>query len=369
MKHRKNLLIVTAAVILLLFSACSKKPLELPESVTKLYQLNTEVEEARDYLQYRKVNIPARIRGFSVSCRLIYDRSRVFVQLIDDSKKDYIDKEVGLYDFEKEEYKTLFPAEEGQSFYLRAYNEKYLVFNASKDEFENSALFGYSFETGEIFDIYSYSVDPSTNRSVYLNTNSVLLVENTLWFDDYYLSKDDEILIDLYTYDLDNRTLEKKERNAQNPMLHKGKVHFFFKNERGRFDDIKACGEEEIIKVKDHLFCVDAIDREIYCITGETNEEKRRTIYRIKEMLSGKVILSTDTKPIDHLNATEYFVTWRNFDDATPIVYDVKAKKLLLFDDLEARNNLSLTKDDYGILFHYFPGQGIDYYFFERKKK
>lgn len=379
MKFKKNIQITVIAILLILFSACSKQSsnppkslskqsLELPKSVTQLYQIHAEVEKASDYLQYRKINIPERIQGFIASCMQIYDRSRVFLLLIDDSTKDYSYKEAGLYNFETGEYKTLFPAEEGQSFYLRTCNEKYLIFNASKDNFDTSTLYAYSFETEEVFEIYPYTVDPRTNRNVYLNLNSVLLVGNTLWFDDYFLGKEEEILIDLYTYDLDTRTLEKKDRNAQNPMLHKGKVHYFVKNERGAFDDIKAYGEEERIHVKDNLEAINAIDKEIYCETAETNEAEHSTIYRIKEILSGKVLLSTDTKPMDQVKATEHFVTWRNFDDATPLIYDVKAKKLLLFDDFDARNNCYLTKDNYGILFHFFPGKGIDYYFFERKE-
>ena len=368
MKCKNKIQIAMAAVFLLVLSACVKKPLELPESVTNLYRINVEVERASDHLQYRKIEIPKRIQGWVVSCRLIYDRSRVIAQLIEDSKRDSIYKEVGCYNFETGEYQTLFFAEEGQAFYLRTCNEKYLIFNASKDEFQTSTLYAYSFETKEVFEIYPYTVNPRTNRNVYLNLNSVLLVENTLWFDDYYLGENEEILIDLYTYDLDTRTLEKKERNAQNAMLHKGKVHYFVKNERGAFDDIKAYGEEERIHVKDNLEAISAVDKEIYCKTAETNEAKKSTIYRIKEMLSGKEILSTDTKPYDEVKATEYFVTWRNFDNATPLIYDVKAQKLLLFEDLEARRNCYLTKDNYGFLFHFFPGDRTDYYFFESKK-
>lgn len=232
MKRKKNLLIVMAAVIPIFFSACSKKPLELPESITELYKLNTEVEEARNYLKYRKIEIPVRIRELVVSCRLIYDRSQVIIQLVDDSIKNGFYEEIGLYDFNKKEYKTLFFSKGAESFNLRACNEKYLVFEASKDDFDTSALFGYSFETGEIFDIYSYSVNPNTNRAVYLNPDSVLLAGNALWFDDYCLSKDEKLFIYLYTYDMDTRTLERKERDARNPLLHKGKVHYLVKNER-----------------------------------------------------------------------------------------------------------------------------------------
>lgn len=361
-----------AAVFLLVLSACAKKPLELPKSVTNLYQLVAEVERASDHLQYRKIEIPARIQERLAYCRCIYDRSRVIVQLIDDSKKDSVDREVGLYDFETGEYKRLFLAGEDQSFVgadqsfdLLTCNEKYLIFKAVKDGSEDIAsLFGYAFETGEMFDIYTYSLDDF----MYGSNNSVLLVENTLWLDDLSLTEQGEFFVDLYTYDLDNRTLEKRERNAQNAMLHKGKVHYFVQDEQGEFDDIKTYGEEERIHVKDNLYDIGAIDQEIYCITGETNEAKEKTIYRIKEMLSGKEILSTDNNRIDQLKATEYFVTWKILGDAAPLIYDVKAKKLLLFEDLDAHHNRYLIKDNYGILFRFFPDGSIDYYFFESKK-
>lgn len=365
MRLKRILLIFISVIFIFLFPSCTSTSKNATFVQPKLYNLQADVVNTANQITYKKLSITDTINGLKTSCVDIIDKSNILLLLYPESQHV---SELGIYNLESGKYTKELSFSENQLFEICALDKNYLILRMSTDDWRTCGIYSYSFAKKELHQIYQYSTNPDTQSSVCDNCNNILLLENYIWFDDYSLGGSSEILVDLYRYDLSKSDLNKIRSEAQNPLFYDGKVYFFTKNESNQYRLLQSIDDSPAIPIDEQLMAIAASKTGVFCIENKfTDEETQITEFQIKDIIMNVPIMSimSTTYSIDQLNASEYFVTWRNFDEEVPCVYDIKAKKIIVFSELaEGINSFSL-KEDYGILIHTRNG-GNDIYLFEK---
>ena len=201
MKITKSLLFIFAAAAILLFQSCASADSSLvpPDN----YELKTNIEAAAKSLTYTKITLPDDFaEGYKSSCVGLIDKSRLLMLLYSESGGNISVKELGLYNTDTKEYLSELIIDENELFEICAINEEYLVLRISKDDWNTCGIFIYSFQNKKLRQIFAYSVDPITKTVVFNNENNILLLGDTIWFDDYYKNKAGKIVVDCFKYEV-----------------------------------------------------------------------------------------------------------------------------------------------------------------------
>lgn len=362
MKIMKSFLFIFASAAILLFQSCASVDSSLvpPDN----YELKTSMEFVAKSLTYEKLTLPDYfVEGYKSSCVGLIDKSRLLMLLYSESGGNISIKELGLYNTYTKEYLSELVIDKNELFEICAINTKYLVLRISKDDWNTCGIFVYSFHNKKLQQIFSYSVDPITKAVFYNNVNNILLLGDTVWFDDYYKDQNSEIVVDCYEYRITTEKLQKVKDEAQNPLFYKDKVFLFRKNNNNEYKQLCAFDGSEKIDVKDQLIDITSSRKGIYCIENNFTDDKNHiTEFQIKDMANNLPILTT-TRSIGQLKASDYFVTWLNFFEDIPCIYDVRLKKVVAFTELQKGINTFYLKDDYGLLINSYNDINEVYYF------
>ncbi|RRD94436.1 hypothetical protein EII17_08035 [Clostridiales bacterium COT073_COT-073] len=351
----------------------------VPVSLTEYYDSLLSPTDIDGKIEYRKIMLPDTLKGYKASYTKLYDKSTLLTCLYDE--KTYLDKEYGFYNFDTGEYQFLFSLPENLSSGVCAINENYIILkffglNAQflPDSQSSSSvaegIYAYSLHENHLFCVHLFSIDSESKQVEYENYNDVLLLGDTLWFDDFYANDSGKILVDLYCTDLKDLKPQKIEENAQNPFYYKNQVHFFVHDENWEYKVFCSLDGQTTKVSAEDLKGIAPFQDNFYCI--EHKPDYKELLYRfiIKDMSTDKILASCNSSNIvASLKATDFFVSWNNYADHVPCIYDRKTQKILVFSNLPEGNNRFLIKENYGILFQLLPGyQSKDIYFFERKK-
>ena len=329
------------------------------------YNILADIHDTTSFIEYKKLSIPDTINGYQTSCSEILDKSNIILLLYYDLNNHSISKELGVYNLDNGRYSSKVVFSESQLFHISALNYDHMILKLSTDNWETCGIFDYSFISNELSQIYEYSIDQDTGSVVYDNWwNNILLLDNIVWFDDYYLNSSGEIHIDAYKYDLGKRELAKVMEDAQNPLFYDGKVYLFVKNDNNEYRLLRSIDDSQTMETNEKLIEIASATNGIYCIENKyTDHENHTTEFEIIDFVTNTPILST-TSSIGWLDASANFVTWLCFDEVIPCIYDVGSKSVLIFSDFAKGRNTFLIKDNYGILLHAY--NDIDYvYYFE----
>ncbi|RRD94435.1 hypothetical protein EII17_08030 [Clostridiales bacterium COT073_COT-073] len=320
-------------------------------------------------IEYRKIEIPAKLKEYNAGCLYLCDKSTALLYL-SKTGNYYLEQEFGFYNFETNDYQSLTSFPEGQNVGISALNDDYLILRIFRDDVHKESLlpvglYAYSLQDSQLFEIILEEIDPVSGYPIYASYNDVLLLGDTLWFDRFHTNADGSRSVALYSINLKDRKPIKRVENAQNPFLYQDQVAFFTHNENKEYKKITTLGGQSIDVTID-LRDIAATGNHIYGIENQPDYKELLTRFHLKDLITNQPIVST-IKSIDRLHANEYFVSWRNIFKHTPCIYDRKSKQLLVFSDLPESETFYLIKENYGILTQH-TDNGRVRYFFERKQ-
>nr|WP_312576971.1 hypothetical protein [Sedimentibacter sp.] len=347
-------------IVVLCFSliACNKNTSKAESSIpgnvapneneTSLYQIFVPISDASEELKINEIILPEQLNGMEASCTGIYDESNILVVLY--TKLPTIIHEIGMYNFETNDYKKLMNIGEDECFEISTFNEDYMILRLSEDDWKTCQLYYFSFADMELVSFFSYTVDPSKNRVYAQNNNSIVVIDDKVYFDDFFSDSKGQLRVNLYEYIIGKQQLIPLFEDAQNPMVYNGDIASFRKNSEGKFKDIVSSDNNLILSNTKHLKQITVNKNGFFCIENNaTNDKTKITTFQITDMFKNKPILSTEYS-IDNLHSNNRFVTWTNYYEEKPYIYDTEKEQLILFSNIPTGVNSFLFSDELGIL-------------------
>ncbi|SCG83869.1 hypothetical protein DW1_2305 [Proteiniborus sp. DW1] len=318
------------------------------ENVESIYEIYVPICDANEVLKIEEVMLPEKLNGMNMSCSKIYNESNVIVVLYTESPNIVI-HEIGMYNFETDRYKKLINIDKNMDFEICTSNDNYMIVKLSEDDWRTCQLYYYNFTKMDLVKFFSYTVDTNTNALYFQSENNILLIDDKVYFDDFYMDTNGKIRVNLYEYTIEEQKLITLFEDAQNPMLYNGNVASFRKNSEGKFKDIVSNDNIVLINTRD-LKDIVANENGFYCIENkETNHTTKTTLFQITDMIKNKPVLSTYSS-IANLRSNNRFVAWVNYYDEKPYIYDTEKEQLVLFSDVSSGINNFCFSDDLGVL-------------------
>lgn len=326
--------------------------------------------DAKTVLEYKKVNFPEKINNLKVTCIKLIDESTVLVSLYGEECV----KEIGVYNFKKNVYVTYITLNnkdkqdglDDETYIISAVTERYMILKLTRNNWGNTSIYLYDIKNNMISKIYDYSIDKKTGKNVYMNDNSIVIQNNSIYFDDFTYDENEKITVNLLKYDCDTKKVTTIMKEAQNPMLYNEDVVCITKNEDGKYKNIQSISKEKVHDIKVALREIISTGKSLYCVENKhTDKEKLTTEFQIKDLIKDNKILYT-TRAIGWLRASDHFITWYDYEENTPCIYSIDLNSLLVFSDISDGMNSIFVKENYGLLFHSENGKN-EYYFFNLK--
>ena len=147
---------------------------------TEGYKFHADAVNVDSIYEYRDINIPTTINNLKFHIIDIYDDESLFVVLEDAQ----IAVEVGVYNFVKDEYNTIYVFEQNYMS-MTSYNENYYIFKEIDKEDKYGNLYYYDISNNTINKFFEFSANSKTGNLASPNYNKTLLIDNTVYFDDY----------------------------------------------------------------------------------------------------------------------------------------------------------------------------------------
>ena len=300
------------------------------------YNITLPIVSADEALELIRLDLPEQIDGHSYVIQQLIDSETFIVSLFDSEGAGGIDRGSGLYSIKNNEYRALKDLPPGEAC---AWNSNYIIYKQYNGDFtmpaddESVKLYLYDIKTQTSRLIYTYSFDRKTE--VYGNhwKNNIVLTDGKVYFDDI-IGEDEDQRVFLFSYDISSEKLDKLKDDAQNPIVYKDTL-LHIKTKDGNFElealdgtyAPKMSGHiQEIVSLKDgSLFSLDVIS---------SDDEKRETVWGIKNMLTDEYILKT-ARTISYLDGNDRLMAFRDFGaNCPPVVYNAEDNDFIVFDDL-----------------------------------
>ncbi len=355
-KYLKSFLILLSALCLCSCSSTygnwsknGSSSIESPISQTEGYKFHADAVNVDSIYEYRDINIPTTINNLKFHIIDIYDDESLFVVLEDAQ----IAVEVGVYNFVKDEYNTIYVFEQNYMS-MTSYNENYYIFKEIDKEDKYGNLYYYDISNNTINKFFEFSANSKTGNLASPNYNKTLLIDNTVYFDDYSYDENNDLKASLYSYNItDNKTTLIKD-NAQLPLLYNNQIISFIKNEKGEYKKLHSLYESTPFDfiVNDEISDIVTTSNSIFALALTTDFEIKQSDFKIKDMINDKIIMSTASR-ISDLKASESFISWCDYTGAEeeyPCLFDIEAQKLVIFNNMDKELFWFYVKDDYGIV-------------------
>ncbi len=332
------------------------------------YDIFVDTVEAKDVINYKKLDIPKYLNDSKVACSNIMDKKRLLLFLYPKTDADYLTKhrELGIYNLDTKKYETLLVFKKDETHQLVAINDKYMMLRLSSDNWRHTTLNVYSFKEKKIKEIFKYSINKENDSIVVDNNNNIVLKNDTVWFDDYYMDENGETRVNLYTYDCNTGEVKLFKKDAQNPMEYKGSIIYFVKNSEDKYRTFESIENKKVLDVKEELSAIVGFGDNLFCIENKyKGDEKQGKDSQIKNLTTQELVLFT-TRSIGSLEISDRFVTWHDFDYNTACMYSIKDNQIIAFTDLPSGINVFYLKDNFGILMNRRDESAEpEYYYFE----
>lgn len=280
-----------------------------------------------------------KINGHDYSVNAILDWKTLLVSLFDRVGAGGVDRGIGLYDLESNEFRLL-PGLADDGFC--AWNRDYIVYKKFDSDFtipaddESVKLYLYDINAEKEKLIYTYSFDRNTEFYGGHWKNNIVLSEGKVYFDDY-VGSGDNMRSFLYSYDIASDKAEKLADDAVNPHLFKNDI-MYFKLKDGKFKILVTLGGDTELTVKDNLTEIVTFGDRIFIMDAFNNDEEKITVWGIKDIVSDKRILQTE-KTITSLQGSGSFLVYQDFStNYPPLVYNVANDRFIVFDELIGKN-------------------------------
>lgn len=303
------------------------------------YQILCQSAQAENTVSCKKADFPQQINEKQFSVMGFLNETTLLISLHIDDEND----EIGLLplnqgNIETAQYQKLTAIKENQS--VTAWNEDYLVIY---DMESTDGWFTLSNRDYYLFDIrnrrlgtkfWSSSKDENGMLAEGGSTNTPLIYENTLYFDDFSIN-DGELTVTLYAYDITQKRITKQYPECQKPMLMQDTVLAITQNQDRKYRKLISLadqGEAFSCEYGENLMALEVGCGELYAITSEgIDNTTQLSVTKLQNLTTGIGIAMGNTVFSD-LKTGDVFAVWSNYTANTavkPAVYDMKSKQLL----------------------------------------
>ncbi|GHU52351.1 hypothetical protein FACS1894132_01790 [Clostridia bacterium] len=334
--------------------------------VAEGYKLYKEVIDAKEVLSYKKIDVPPKINGYIASCS-IKNKEELYVTL----RERTVDKEFGVYNLLTKEYVKILDVDThdvNTSKSVMSFDDDFLIV-AEYTSFGSlySNLYYYNLETKEYTLFFEHST--RDGRLCEPTYNEILFIDGVVYFDDYAFDENDDLVANLYSYNISKKELKLIKKYAQLPMLYKNEIVSVVLNDENKYNTIASLDDSFRFDFPSNLVGLKTNNQSIYGMSIVTNEEHRYSEWTILNLITDEKIMSS-VSTVGNLLVSDSFLTWTNYlENNLPCVYDIKSDKILQFSDLEKGENTVGLIDDYGEvdIFGDYATNEIFVYLFEYK--
>lgn len=268
---------------------------------------------------------------------------------VDDA--DSIDDSIGLFDIASNVYKPLIEFKDSLEVGIYYYDQELIIYKTyHKNEMVELHVFDARSKKDKL--IFEYYVDPDTNRPIYDNFNDLVILDNKIYFDDFVaLESSNEITTILYSYDMETDILTEIDSDLQNPFILNGEIAAFGRNEKGNFKNLYSISSGSLIfEIKDDIRDFVVVGEKIYAIVNsDTNHEELYTVFSLKELISGKTILSSKS-PLYNLKSSGGIIYWDNYYESEFVYYNSNTDQIVLCENTGKHQNITYTSESMNLL-------------------
>ena len=310
---------------------------------------------ADDVVEYHEIELP-EFEGYKTGFRTIINRDTILIYLKPADVPNANTSEIGLYNFQTKEYTSII-SDEAAKYASRTNDEKYIVFTNYSADMSYEWLYIYNIDNNEMKQVYSYAL--SKEGTIYSpHGNNILIIDNLIYFDDYYESASGEVDVKLLCYNITTDTVELVKDNAQNPLFYKDDLIFITKDEDGNYNTISSKDESVSIKLDGEVFGPNNLKANKYSIyttmysNFRDSNSQMNSKFVLKDLVTNEPIIAS-TDPICDMSLTDHYLCWNDYTGLVythPAYYDLNLKKLVSFDSIDDCDYFFYPYDDVGIL-------------------
>ena len=388
MKKVNNLKILLVLTVLILLLSCentNKKPEEY--GITNESALSQKTEDATNFddsklglvipdllkfklnPKYPIYSADEYLKITPVEIRSPDDNNMVLAEMISEneiasylSTKDTYDScvAVGIYNIDSNEFIPYASFSESLHMIINitAANKEFFLLETAFDDFQHPSLEILSLKDGTMKKIHDF------NDSYFSNTmrNHRQILGDFIYFDDIRRIENN-LAVDLYSYNLktDNKALIME--SAQNPMIFEDKLAFITKDEEGLFRLVIDLDNNELLRLNERIISIDA-DTEFYCTENKYNDDERHaTAYALRNLSTDEELFYSETT-FGNVAVNEYFVSWYTWITLEPTepphVFLRKKNCFLRFNNMSPGESLFYIYGSTGLVWSATFEDGID---------
>lgn len=320
-----------------------------PSTYEKMkYNFHVETVSADSIYNTEIITMPETINGFDYGlCDLNDDK--IVVQIYNDNSEE-IYSEYGLFDIDSFTYKKIV-SDSDYLYFLSARENDYVFLRQSDD------IFSLEYYNS---DISEFKVVMYINDDLYLDEQSVTFYNDRILFG---ISTSSTIAI--YGYDINTAKTNIFINDAWRSSVTNNNLKYLAVNEETKLTEkVVDCSDNSEYPIKNDDLCdiiIGTTDSSFGITTIYSDVDQNdysMEVVELKNDGSSSTILSTQFgayEIISSLCKNSFCVGWFDWtgDDSSPCVYDIKHKKLVLFDCLEdcyystfLGENINLIYDD-----------------------
>lgn len=320
-----------------------------PSTYEKMkYDFHVETVSADSIYNTEIITMPETINGFDYGlCDLNDDK--IVVQIYNDNSEE-IYSEYGLFDIDSFTYKKIV-SDSDYLYFLSARENDYVFLRQSDD------IFSLEYYNS---DIPEFKVMMYINDDLYLDEQSVTFYNDRILFDISTSST-----VSIYKYNINTAKTNIFLNDAFHPFVYNNNLKYLAVNEETKLcEKVVDCSDNSEYPIKnDDLYdiIIGTTDSSFGITTIYSDVDQNdysMEVVELKNDGSSSTILSTQFgayEIISSLCKNSFCVGWFDWtgDDSSPCVYDIKHKKLVLFDCLEdcyystfLGENINLIYDD-----------------------
>lgn len=335
------------------------------------YTFHKEVVSASEYFNITEFTTPQR-EGLITGITYLVDDYTANIYFAEDNVKRK-DVESGLYNIKTGEYEAILLDEQAE-YTIVHFDENYIIYSDLASDFSYESLWYYDKKNKHLEKFYDYPL--YDNGRIYsYHLNQMLIVDDTLYFDDFYKNDSGEVAVKLYSYNFKTGELKVEKDNAQNPMLYNDEIICITLNsESGEYDTISSLEGDFKRELSGNIYGSSSLKtnkKSIYSVFVDTFFDINNYGYSdfaLLDFMKMDMIISTND-PLCDLSVSDNFVCWSDYAglvDSSPCMYDVNLDKIILFDSIPIGEYHIFAYDDHGMIVHYLDRK-FTYYYFEYK--
>lgn len=315
-----------------------------PSTYEKMkYNFHVETVSADSIYNTEIITMPETINGFDYGL-CDFNGDKIVVQIYSNNQgEDY--SEYGLFDLDSLTYEKIV-SDSDDLYFLSARGNDYVFWRESDDVW---SLEYYNSDTSE-FKIMMY-----LNDDLYFDERSVAFYKDKILFDIQTTSS-----VSIYEYNINTAKTNIFLNDAFHPFVNNSNLKYISVNEDTKKVVDYSDNSEYPIKNKDlnNMICTSDSSFGLTTIDGEDGRDDYYSmeVVELKKDGSCDTILSTQFGALELITSlckNSFCVGWFDWtgDESSPCVYDIKERKLVLFDCLKDCYYSTYLGDNIGLIY------------------